>query len=92
MFITTEFRFHSRNEPFPYDMTDQGGGIGTSYSFNVWDHDDSKVKLKCVDEVQWRQLEAVERGTTLRVSFRTNGRGGKCVQDGIAIAQPAGKS
>lgn len=85
MFITTTLKFHSRNEPYPYDMSETGGPVGVSYSIFVWDDDDSKVKIKCADEAQWKSLEKVERGTLLQLKLRMQ-PGGKITQDGVAVA------
>ena len=67
-----EVKFRERREPFPYDMSDrpgrdgQPGPKGVSYSFLVIDHDESKVKIKCSEEV-WNRLADVPKGATLLV-------------------------
>lgn len=68
MIVNTTLRFRARREPFPYDMTAQGGSVGTSYSFDAIDDDDCKVKVKCSEQV-WLKLEDVPRDTPLQVSL-----------------------
>lgn len=69
MIVTVTLPFRGRRDPYDYDMTDQvdertgrSGPKGTSYSFEVIDEDDSKVKVKCSKEV-WESLGSVARGT-----------------------------
>lgn len=66
MIVQTEVRFRARREPFPYDMSANGGPVGTSYSFEALDLDDTKVKIKCT-EAQWNALASAQRDQKLAV-------------------------
>lgn len=81
MLITTRVRFRSRNEPKPYDMSDQGGPIGTSYSINVLDEDDTKHKVKVPQSV-YDSLANAKRDEwlTIRLAcFNVKGDGPDCI-------------
>lgn len=87
MIVETEVSFRQRRDPFPYDMTAQGGSVGTSYSFEAIDMDEAKVRIKC-SEAQWASLAQVARGTKVRVRLevkdaKVNG------PDGLALPAPA---
>lgn len=60
MIVKTQVRFRALREPFAYDMTAQGGSVGTSYSFDAMDDDESKVKVKC-SQATYEQLKSAKR-------------------------------
>jgi hypothetical protein len=64
MIVSTKVRFRARREPFPYDMSAENGPVGTSYSFEGIDEDDTKVRVKC-SQAQWESLATTQRDTVL---------------------------
>lgn len=73
MIVTVQVKFRARRDPFDYDMSDrpEGGPKGTSYSFEVIDEDDTKVRIKCTKET-WDSLANTARDTplTLRLTVQ----------------------
>lgn len=68
MIVSSKLKFRNRREPYAYDMTAQGGGIGTSYAFDAIDEDETKVKVKCSEEV-WNKLANVQRDTLITATL-----------------------
>lgn len=91
MIVQTQLLFRERRDPFPYDMTATGGTAGTSYSIDVIDFDECKVKVKC-SEPQWNSLNGVARNTPiLAVVESTPGNAPKLVSspEALQILLPA---
>lgn len=94
MIVSTTLRFHSRNAPYEYDFSDRiengrPGPVGISYSVNVWDEDDAKVKIKC-SEAQYKNLATALRGDV--ISFDLNVSDPRMEKSGEITRPAASKS
>jgi hypothetical protein len=91
MIVSSKVRFRGRRDPFPYDMSADGGPVGTSYSFEALDEDDAKVKIKC-SESQWTALAQTARDAVLLVRMAVQSpkiEGADGISAVAAAAKPA---